>query len=428
MTNSENSSRQVTKRRTKDKKKSHNWAIKIVCIIAILYFGIAIIWSMHDNYTTTIALKGKVQEQIVAEGYVFREQYVINAPADGFFECTVADGERVQKNQNIGRIYSGEYDTESSQKVLELSERIERLESEIENSTYAGSSIMMEQRIAIAARDLSDLRGEHNISNLAKERENLNILIERKRSMNQSVNDDKDSILYSLKRQLSEIESGFEGTKTDIVTEKSGVYCSRIDGLEEKIGFEKVEGISVSYLEELDKFPLQHSSVVVQNEPLCKIVSNYGWYFAANIKKEDAETIQPGQSIRVRFSDLSDSIIYGTVRGISQEENGKVAITIYTDKYVEGIYGTSKVTAEIILVSSEGIKVPVESLHVKDGQTGVYVLRLDVARFVPVNVHYKNGDWAIISSAENVISEYKLQIYDEVVVESKNLEDGKVVR
>ncbi|MBQ4146163.1 MAG: hypothetical protein IJD36_06020, partial [Clostridia bacterium] len=341
---------------------------------------------------------------------------------------TVADGERVQKNQNIGRIYSGEYDTESSQKVLELSERIERLESEIENSTYAGSSIMMEQRIAIAARDLSDLRGEHNISNLAKERENLNILIEQKRSMNQSVNDDKDSILYSLKRQLSEIESGFEGTKTDIVTEKSGVYCSRIDGLEEKLGFEKVEGISVSYLEELDKFPLQHSSVVVQNEPLCKIVSNYGWYFAANIKKEDAETIQPGQSIRVRFSDLSDSIIYGTVRGISQEENGKVAITIYTDKYVEGIYGTSKVTAEIILVSSEGIKVPVESLHVKDGQTGVYVLRLDVARFVPVNVHYKNGDWAIISSAENVISEYKLQIYDEVVVESKNLEDGKVVR
>ena len=56
------------------------------------------------------------------------------------------------------------------------------------------------------------------------------------------------------------------------------------------------------------------------------------------------------------------------------------------------------------------------------------MLRLDVARFVPVNVHYKNGDWAIISSADGVISEYKLQIYDEVIVESKNLEDGKVVR
>lgn len=428
MANTENSGRQVTKRRTIGKKKNRNWAIKVVCLVAILYFAIALILSMFDNYTTTIALKGKVQEQIVTEGYIFREQFVINAAVGGFFECMVADGERVKRNQTIGRIYSGEYDIESSQKVLELNERIKRLESEIENSTYAGSSIMMEQRIAIAARDLSDLRSEHDISNLANERENINILIEQKRSMNQSVNDDKDSILYSLKRQLSEIENSFEGTKTDIITEKSGVYCSRIDGLEEKLAFDKVEGISVSYLDELDAMTLQQSTDVVQGEPLCKIVNNYGWYFAANVKKEEAERMQLGQSIRVRFGDLSETIIYGTVKGISPEENGRVAVTIYTDKYVDGIYGTSRVMAEIILVSSEGIKVPVQSLHVKDGQTGVYVLRLDVARFVPVNVHYKNGDWAIISSADGVISEYKLQIYDEVIVESKNLEDGKVVR
>ena len=428
MANTENSGRQVTKRRTKGKKNNNNWAIKVVCIAAILYFAITLILSMFDNYTTTIALKGKVQEQIVTEGYIFREQFVINAPADGFFECMVADGERVKRNQAIGRIYSGEYNVESSQKVLELNERIKRLESEIENSTYAGSSIMMEQRIAIAARDLSDLRYEHDISNLASERENINILIEQKRSMNQSVNDDKDSILYSLKRQLSEIENGFEGTKTDIVTEKSGVYCSRIDGLEDKLGFDKIEGISVSYLDELDGITLQKSADVVQGEPLCKIVNNYGWYFAANVKKDEAERMQLGQSIRIRFGDLADSVIYGTVKGISPEENGRVAVTIYADKYVDGIYGTSRVSAEIILVSSEGIKVPVQSLHVKDGQTGVYVLRLDVARFVPVNVHYKNGDWAIISSADGVISEYKLQIYDEVIVESRNLEDGKVVR
>ena len=67
-------------------------------------------------------------------------------------------------------------------------------------------------------------------------------------------------------------------------------------------------------------------------------------------------------------------------------------------------------------------------MHVQNDQTGVFVLRLDVARFVPVDVKYKNGEWAIVSPVTNTGTEYKLQIYDEVIVEAKNLEDGKVVR
>ena len=105
-----------------------------------------------------------------------------------------------------------------------------------------------------------------------------------------------------------------------------------------------------------------------------------------------------------------------------------MAVTVYTNRFVEGIYSTSRASAEIVTTSAEGIKLPAKSLHVQDGQTGVFVLRLDVARFVPVNVRYKNGEWAIVSAVVDTGAEYKLQIYDEVIVEAKNLEDGKVVR
>ncbi|MBO5364521.1 MAG: hypothetical protein J6A56_03545, partial [Clostridia bacterium] len=90
-------------------------------------------------------------------------------------------------------------------------------------------------------------------------------------------------------------------------------------------------------------------------------------------------------------------------------------------------YGISRASAEVITVSAEGIKVPVESLHVKDGAPGVYVLRLGVAQFVPVRLHYRNENWAIISAVQSGDAPY-LKIYDEVVVEAKNLESGKVVR
>ena len=146
------------------------------------------------------------------------------------------------------------------------------------------------------------------------------------------------------------------------------------------------------------------------------------------MEEKAARDLTIGQSVRLRFYDITDSAVYGLIKAISPEEKGKVTLTISTNRYVESIYSTSRTAAEVLTASYEGIKVPSDSLRVVDGQTGVYVIRLDVAHFVPVNLKYKNDEWAIIRSADNPDFEYKLQIYDEVVVDSKNLSDGKVVR
>ncbi len=427
MANSANYVNRITDRRAKRKKKQKRGLIvKTVSMVIVLYLVLFVFFSFRSGVSTTIALNGTVKEEIVADGYVFREQFVINAPVGGYLECMVNDGERVKEDQLLGRIYTGEYDPERSQKILELNDRIARLENDDSADTYAGNSVMVDQRIGIVARDLSDLRTERDIRNLVEQKEEVNLLIEKKNSIDATV--DKASLLQTLKGQLVELENGIVGTKTELLAPAAGVFCSRIDGLEEELGFDDVDGISVSYLKKLDKEPLETNEEVIQGEPVCKVVNNYGWYFSANIDKTEAERLQIGQSIRLRFFDHSDTIVYGVVRGISPEEGGNVAITIYTNRYVEGIYGMSRISAEIIIVSSEGIKVPVESLHVQGDQTGVYVLRLGVARFVPINVHYKNGEWAIISPVTDSSLEYRLQIYDEVIVKAKKLEDGKVVR
>ena len=429
MTNSLDQVDQITKRRAKRREKhKRSWMIKIMVAAAVVYLVFAILFSFRSGVTTTIAQKGSIEEEIVADGYVFRDQRVMNAPVSGYLECWADEGERVTEGQAVGCIYTGQYDPERSQKILELKDRILRLESGVAASTYSGNSVMAEQKIAAAARDLSDLRMEHDIGNLSDNKENINLLIERKRAIEAGGKLDNESILSSLKGQLQELESSEEGGRTELLAAGAGVFYSRIDGMEDRLSFGALENISVSYLEELNKIPLERSETVVQNEPVCKVVNNYGWYFAANIAAKDAQRLQVGQSIRLRFFDLSDTTVYGTVRTLSPEEDGKVAVTVYTNRYVEGIYAASRTSAELVLVSSEGIKVPVQSLHVEDGQTGVYVLRLGVAQFVPVNVRYKNGDWAIISAVTDTDSEYMLQIYDEVIVEAKNLKSGKVVR
>ena len=51
-----------------------------------------------------------------------------------------------------------------------------------------------------------------------------------------------------------------------------------------------------------------------------------------------------------------------------------------------------------------------------------------MARFVPVNVRYRNDEWTIVDSVDPQNGGAKLQIYDEVIVSGRNLEDGKIIR
>ena len=102
-------------------------------------------------------------------------------------------------------------------------------------------------------------------------------------------------------------------------------------------------------------------------------------------------------------------------------------VVIFTNRYVKGIYSTNRINADIVTVSVEGIKLPISCLRVRDGVEGVFVIRLDRAKFVPVNVRYKNDKWAIVSPIENTGS-IKLQMYDEVIADSKSVEEDKIVR
>ena len=146
------------------------------------------------------------------------------------------------------------------------------------------------------------------------------------------------------------------------------------------------------------------------------------------VSEKEAANFETGQDIRVKFYDLSDSVVTGTVTAISKPDGGKVAVTVHSTKYVESIYTTSKVSAELFIESADGIKVPSSSLRVIDGQQGVYVVRLGVAKFVPVSLLYNNKEWAVIEPVKDTNYEESLEMYDEVIVNTKGIEDGKVVR
>lgn len=83
-----------------------------------------------------------------------------------------------------------------------------------------------------------------------------------------------------------------------------------------------------------------------------------------------------------------------------------------------------KTEIEIRTDTYEGIKVPNQALHIVDGKKGVYVLIASQVKFREAEVIYNTDDYALVKyDTEN---EDAIHLYDKIITQGKDLENGKV--
>ena len=423
----ENTDRISERRKKREKKQKRSWIFKIVFILIGIYFISLLIPGLHKPLTTYTAQTGTIEEFITADGYIFRDQSVLNAPQDGIFRSEVQEGDRVNEGEVVAYIYQSDVDPAVVSEIRDLEEQIAALEEDNGREIYANTVVSVEQRIADVVKELKTQRSAQNLQAVGDLKTELNQLIDKKRAITGERPADEE-LLTTLKDRLAGLEAGIDSERVPVVAPVGGIYTSRIDGFEDALQLRAAESLTPGTLEALDQQVPADVAAVQKDQPVCKIVNNYTWCFAANFDEAETQNLTVGQSVRLRFYDMTDSTIYGVIQSISMPERGKVAIVISTNRYVESIYSTSRAAAEVLTASFEGIKIPAQSLRVQNEQTGVYVVRLDAAHFVPVNLLYKNDEWAIVSAVLDTNAAYTLQIYDEVIVEGRDIEEGKVVR
>ena len=423
----ENTDRISERRKKREKKQKRSWIFKIVFILIGIYFISLLIPGLHKPLTTYTAQTGPIEEFITADGYIFRDQSVLNAPQDGIFRSEVQEGDRVNEGEVVAYIYQSDVDPAVVSEIRDLEEQIAALEEDNGREIYANTVVSVEQRIADVVKELKTQRSAQNLQAVGDLKTELNQLIDKKRAITGERPADEE-LLTTLKDRLAGLEAGIDSERVPVVAPVGGIYTSRIDGFEDALQLRAAESLTPGTLEALDQQVPADVAAVQKDQPVCKIVNNYTWCFAANFDEAETQNLTVGQSVRLRFYDMTDSTIYGVIQSISMPERGKVTVVISTNRYVESIYSTSRAAAEVLTASFEGIKIPAQSLRVQNEQTGVYVVRLDAAHFVPVNLLYKNDEWAIVSAVLDTNAAYTLQIYDEVIVEGRDIEEGKVVR
>ena len=83
--------------------------------------------------------------------------------------------------------------------------------------------------------------------------------------------------------------------------------------------------------------------------------------------------------------------------------------------------------AQIDLATYTGIRISRSALHIVDGSNGVYVKAGNLQRFRKITILYENEDYILVPEDGAVGTDNEVRLYDEIIVEGTNLQDGSLM-
>ena len=219
--------------------------------------------------------------------------------------------------------------------------------------------------------------------------------------------------------------------------EISGVVSYKIDYLEEVLNFENMGELNYEQLKSLEIEELaKPNNLVSQGDPVYKLIDNYEYYMALLV--EDSTKINDykiGDSIEV-IADGSISL-KGVVYDQKTTDNSAVLIVKFNDKLQDLNYNRIH-DVNIIKSKNYVYVVPSQAIAILENREGVYIKELNgIVRFRPIKILYQNeletfvdiGDnKGYIEVEDNVDLVKTITLFDEVILNPQNIEDGQILK
>lgn len=412
--------------------------LAVITLGVVAYFGIQALRYFADPLATTAAYTYQVDRSVSLSGYVVREELVLG-DSDGLLRLQRTEGERVSAGGTVAVVYADQASLDRQTELDTLEARLEQLEFAQEAAEGAEVALKLDNQII---QSILDLRGSLAADRLDKAEsygDTLRSLV-LKRDYTYSETEDLSAQITELKSQISTLRTQAASSTRRITAPEAGLYSAVVDGYEQVLTPEVLETLTPSTLTAIQADESLQTDVG-------KLILGDNWYYAAVVSQADAQTLSEGRSMHLRFSKGVEQDLSVTVSHISEAENGRVVVVLKGNTYLPELTLLRQQSAEVILGSLEGIRVPREALRAEKAsvdengelvtteQTGVYCLVGMEARFKPVEVLYSGDGFALVRSAYDTAAGdltssqevARLRDGDQVIVTGRDLYDGKVL-
>lgn len=385
--------------------------------IIVLGITIAAMVGYGINYAfspvKTQKLEYITQENAInTNGFIVRDEWVMYTRSAGTVYHSVSEGSRVSKDSNIGSLFYGDVSEDSIKELKVVDNKIKKAESD--ESVHSLSDLdatNVESSIYRRENDIIDAAQDNDILSIARYKRDINSL--------RANNGLSAGTLAELDAQKTQILETIGVLKEDIYAQISGVFTSYVDGYETSLVPSQAENYDVPYFESLSQSPKVRkiSSRVDAGGEVCKIVNNHVWYVMMSIPSDMLEGRNTGDSVKLRFNNMADAVVKGSINSISEEYGGRRVVTVKCPEYLESAFSYRLVDVDLIFESYNGYKIPVHAVRTEDsGKQKVIGINGNRQYDCYCDVLFTDtdGGYAIVDTAEG--AENKLSQMSRIVV------------
>ena len=382
-------------------------SIALLAAIA-LYFAAQGYFALTDPFTTTLVYQSSAEDTIDVSGWLVRDEEVLSGES-GTVRHEVSEGERVGKGQTVATVYSGSDALDTVQQIEAKELQLQQLQFALSSYLNPDATLKLDGSITESLLNIRRSLSGGDYDDAADQTAQLKAAI-LKRSHTYSSGEEIEADIATVQGELSALRSSLSGART-VTAEHSGTYSAACDGYESLLTPDFLQSVTPSQLEGLPSGQTGGSS-------LGKLIIGEKWYYTAVITAEQAQQLEKGDWLTLRFS-----------KGAQQDIDGKQAVVLTCREYLAQTTQLRHQAAQLVLRSYEGLRIPTNALRMsEDNQLGVYCVVGKVASFKPVSMVYRGDGYSLVQAASPSQDVSVLRPGDEVIVTSSKLSGGQIVQ
>ncbi len=400
---------------------------RVIWIVIGIFFLIMVISQVvilfGTPFRTEPATLYSATESISFKGVFVRDEKIVSYNVSGIISYTHEDGSKVAKNSVIAQIYRNSNDIALQKQIDDLAAQRSVL-SDAQSLVGADTSQLESFSNQISEKHSKLMQyiyeGEYDLASSLKS-DILNL--QSKREIVKGTETSYAEKIARIDSDIASLRAQITSAPYDILIPQTGYFISRADGYEETLTTDKVFDLTA---DDIERIISSEESTENPKGAIGKLVGDYKWYMVGVLDTVRLGTVFEGASVSMRIGS-SNRIVRADIVSLKRLDDGRSLAVFRFDRYLADYIGSRSAQVRLLLDDHDGIMIPNSALRIseEDGSVGVYVQDGIVAKFKKVRQIMSQEDYTLV--ADTTDTEGYLSLYDNIIVEGRDLHEGKIV-
>lgn len=409
--------------------------IAILCLGVAVYLAVYFVRGWEEPLVTTRAYAYTQDVGMEASGILVRNETILPDAGGSYVDHILWEGEKAAAGQAAALLYTDSAALTTRQAIRTLTAEIEQLQYALDDRTQTGDASRLDSQVLDSITALRSLTAQGDLTTLDDCALNLRTMVFKRDFAygDGSAAGQLSQLIQSKQEQLAQLNASLNQVARVVYTPAAGIFSGTVDGWEGLITPDQLDELTAQSLSAL----LSQTPAPVSG-PVGKLITGSTWYFAALLPGTDTG-LQSGKTYSLTFSGDYYGQIPMELERVSLE--GEQTLAIFSCRtHLSDTTLLRAQTVDVVIHHLEGIRIPRKALRVEtveeeqeDGSTRtvnrykVYIVERSQSWGREVDILYTDENFYLVRPVDPSAAK-RLRAGDEVILNSSDIYDGKVVR